>query len=135
MPNFEVFTRRARPAVSQPMVTVQRGGALGLNQAAVAALGDPEAVLLLFDREERMIGLRPVDRSEPNAYPVQRQPSGKGAVVTAKAFTQFYGISTEQARRYMAQFYGDVLGADLKQDTVGPEAGSLNGMPAGASAR
>jgi hypothetical protein len=135
MPQFEVFTRRARPAVAQAMVTVQKGGSLGLNQAALELLGAPDAVLLLFDPQERVIGLRPVARTEPNSYPVQKQPSGKGAVVAGRAFTQFYGIPADQARRYVAQLYGDVLGVDLNQQAVELDVGRVRSAPASASER
>ncbi len=135
MPRFEVFTRRARPVVAQPMVTVQKAGTLGLNHAAFEALGEPEAVLLLFDPEERIIGLRRVERSDPNSYPVQKQPSGKGAVVSGKAFAQFYGIATDQARRYPARFYDDVLGVDLNEEAAELVASRRRGAPDSVSTR
>ena len=126
MANWEVFQRRAAPGVSQPFVTLQKRGTMSLNAAAFEALGEPEAVELLFDRGERLLGFRPVDPSAAHAYKPRKQGRTANYVVSGMALTQYFGIETDTARRY-AEVQDGVLVVDLKQpgsDATGVRAGS-----------
>lgn len=123
MPNFEVFNRRAAPVTAQPLVTIQKRGTMSFNRAAFEALGGPEAVELLFDRQERVVGFRPVGADVPHAYRPRKQGHTYNYLVAGQAFTQHYGIETDTARRYPAAMLDGVLVVDLKQpgtDATGP---------------
>lgn len=101
MPNFESFSRGLLQLKAEPQVTILRRGTISLNKSAYSALGSPVAVELLYDSGELIVGLRPIDIHEPNAY-VVRYPVGGGRgpfVITAMAFTKFYGIDTTQSLR------------------------------------
>lgn len=119
MPNFEVFRKRSgRPGGANPLVTLQRGGTFSLNQKAFESLGKPEAVHLLYDPTERIIGFRKVDRGDFNAFPMHPQGSGQSYLVNGLSFCQFYEIPLGQARRYKAQILDDVLAIDLKGESA-----------------
>jgi len=118
MPKFEVFTRRATPVSLEPMMTIQRRGSLSLNRAAVEALGEPEAVELLYDRKERVMGIRPVDPKAQHAYKIRKQPSSVSFLIAGQAFTQYYGIPTDKPIRYRAKMADGVLTVDLKQEGI-----------------
>src|SRR5438128_1774301 len=60
MPNFQVFSREVARSREEPMFTLQARGLLSLNSAVFRALGEPEAVELLYDANLRIIGLRKV---------------------------------------------------------------------------
>lgn len=127
MPHFEVFERHSVPVSRVPMITVQRKGTLSLNAAAFEALESPEAVQLLYDPVERVIGFRKIDPSDPTAYRIRRQPNARSYVVAGQAFTQHYGINTDVARRYAAKMFDKVLGVDLKGESIevrGPRLGT-----------
>ena len=109
MPVFEVFTGRAYPAGEEEVITIHRRGLLSVNRAAHIALGEPEAVELLYDWNERVMGLRAVSPEVQHAYPVRRQRATSSLLVSGRAFTTCYGIPTETARRYQARMLGDVL--------------------------
>jgi hypothetical protein len=85
-----------------------------LNQDAYEALGRPEAVELLFDRDEQMMGFRSVPKSVSHAYAVRPQRNASSLLVSGRAFNQFYGIEIDEARRHPATMVGDVLAIDLK---------------------
>ena len=126
---FEEFDRSAAPAPSTPFVTIQRKGLLSLNRGAYEALGRPAAVTLLYHREQRIVGLRPAEPTNPRAYPLRRQGGKAGGsqsyLVAATAFTLHHGIDTSVARRYGVEIRGTVLLIDLKQDApdvTGPRA-------------
>lgn len=125
---FEEFDRRAATASKSPFVTIQRRGPFSLNRAAVELMGNPEAVVLLYDKEEKLIGFRPAPLTNPRALPVRSQ--GKNAstfMVAGQAFAQHYDLDTSVARRYAVEMQGDLLVLDLKAESVdvtGPRASS-----------
>ena len=111
MPNFETFSRNLLQLKAEPQITVLRRGNMSLNKSAFTALGSPDAVELLYDTCERIVGLRPTDARGPNGY-VVRFPAGreKGPfVITAMAFTKFYGIDTSTSLRRNAYLENGVL--------------------------
>lgn len=117
MPQWSEFTRTATPIGAKPYVTIQRKGTLSLNRAGYEALGKPEAVKLLYDRDERMIGMRATDPEEQGAYPVRPQ-AGSNWLIAGTAFASFLGLDTSTAKRYEAETMDGVLAVDLKREGV-----------------
>lgn len=116
---FEVFDKRTAAVTKSPMATIQKQGSFSLNKAAHAALGTPDAVELLYDPEEKLVGFRPVSPTSPRAFPVR--PQGKGAgtlMVSGQAFARHYGLDTSKARRYPVEVRDGILILDLKGDSV-----------------
>ncbi len=120
MPNFETFTRRSTPVTATPLVTIQKRGTISLNRTAYELLGSPEAVELLYDRGERVIGIRAVDPDTRHAYPMRKQPSSYSYLFAGQAFAKYYDIPIGETRRYEAEMIGDVLAVDLKQTAMIP---------------
>lgn len=99
-----------------------------MNKTAFEAMGSPLAVTLLYNRQRRLIALRPTDPTSPRAYPLRAQSSGATHLVAATAFTQHHQIDTTTARRYGVQIVDHVLVIDLNQDApevTGPRAREL----------
>jgi hypothetical protein len=116
MTGFEVFKKRGTPVIKEPTVTVQKNGSIALNRPAYGALGEPTAIELLFDREERIIGMRGVSRKTGHSYPVRNTESNPGQyLISGVAFTKYYEIKTDVSRRYPAHVNEDgILCVDLK---------------------
>lgn len=112
---FEVFQKGSAPLPKVPSVTIQKRGLLSLNRAAYALIGSPNAVELLWDPDQRVIGIRPSDEANPNAYPARPQSkAGKGPILVAGSmFTQYYEIDTAQSLRYVPVEQGGILCIDL----------------------
>lgn len=123
---FKEFDRRTAATSKSPFVTIQRKGPFGFNSAAYEALGKPEAVTLLYDEEERLIGFKPVDLRNPRAFPIRAQgPNLKSYIVAGQAFSNYHGLDTSVARRYPVEMRDGILVLDLKADSVdvtGPRA-------------
>jgi len=120
---FEPFDKRTAAATKSPMVTIQRQGSFSLNKAAHAAIGSPDAVELLFDRENQLVGFRPVAPTSPRAFPVRPQGPNAGTLMVAgQAFTKYYAIDTSKARRYPIEVRNedgqDILVVDLRGDSI-----------------
>jgi hypothetical protein len=111
---FEVFQRQRVAPSAVPYVTVHKRGTIGLSIAAWQALGDPEAVELLYDPEANVMGLRPVDADQAHAY--RPRPSGRDGrvrVVSGTAFFQYYGLPLTGVRRFVGRIEDDTLIVDL----------------------
>jgi hypothetical protein len=125
--NFEVFKRRSRPRSSLPTVTLQRRGTFSVNQHTLDALGKPENVELLYDRQRNVMAIRPVSAENQDAYPLRKQSSGATWLIAGTAFCEFYHIPLGTARRYIAEPYGSdgMLLVDLNKpvaEVAGPRA-------------
>jgi hypothetical protein len=128
---FETFKRHQMPSTQEPSVGIQKRGAISLNTAAFEELGSPKQVELLYDREERLIGIRKTAASNPHAYLVRGVgKSGATHVVSGKAFLSYYGIPRDVARRWPAEIRDGMLVADLKQpgiDVTGHSSRAMRG--------
>ena len=119
-PNYEEFTRRRIHSVhNQPLITLQKGGReFTLNRAAHEALGKPAAVVLLYDRDAKIIGFRPSDGSPLHAYPLRRANRAECYHVAGKSFCDYDGIEAETTQRFRAEMRGGVLGISLNQQAA-----------------
>jgi hypothetical protein len=115
---FETFKRQRSKPGSGPEITLQRRGTFSLNAEAFEALGEPEAVELLYDRDERRIGIRKVPTDTSHAYPVRPLNRGRTYLFSGQAFTKWYDIETPVARRWPVTLEGDMLILDLNQPGV-----------------
>lgn len=117
MPEWETFTRRMIPLVKKPSVTIQKRGTFSFNKAAFVALGSPKAVELLFDKTRKVIGIRPVDPEVEHAYPMRPQANKEDGpfIVAGGAFTKYYGIPTDESRRWLVDIEDGVLLVDLRR--------------------
>jgi hypothetical protein len=116
---FKEFDKRAATASKSPFVTHQRRGPFSMNRAAFELMGEPEAVTLLYDEEEQLIGFKPADSSNPRSFPVR--PQGKNAatlMIAGQSFSKHFGLDTSIARRYSVEMRDGVLVLDLKSDSV-----------------
>lgn len=111
---FEVFDRRSVPLVKRPEVTIQASGSLSMNASAHHALGKPEAVEMLYDREQRVIGIRAVSPEAPNAYPLRAVGKGGSFIVSGRGFVAYFGIPVGGPVRREVRMVDDVLIIDLK---------------------
>lgn len=125
--DFERFDKRQAPISGSPFVTIQRGGrVMTINRVAYEMLGSPEAVELLYNKKNRVIGVRQVSKKEPYAFPLRGQgrkghdPSNY--LVAVQAFTKHYNIDTSVAMRYPAEMQEDILTISLDRgiDATGP---------------
>jgi len=115
---FETFKRQRMPVLTDPAITIQKRGNLSLNSAAYEALGSPEAVELLYDRERRLIALRKAAPGTEYAYVVRPLNGNRRTtswLVAGMAFAMYYGIPVEIARRWICRLEDDMLILDLNE--------------------
>lgn len=115
---FQVFEKGSAPIARVPSATIQRRGLMSLNRSAWALIESPNYVELLWDPERRIIGLRPAEETNPNAYPVRPQSANtkNGPVLIAGSlFTQWVGLDTSEAKRWVPTVIEGVLCLDLNE--------------------
>ena len=118
VPSFEVYDRKSKPVPTQPLVTLQASGTFSMNRPAYEALGSPDAVDLLYDRGEKIVGFRTSDPESPRSYPIRPQPNSLNFQTGGRAFCTYFNIPTGKARRFAAEMIGDVLAVDLKEEPL-----------------
>src|SRR5882724_9773911 len=84
--HFEEFTGIPRTTREQLCVSIYMpAGQLFLNARSYAALGNPEAVILFFDRHKMVIGVKPTCNPVPHAIRV-RHVAGREHRITISEF-------------------------------------------------
>jgi hypothetical protein len=111
------------PQYSGIYVTMNPKGVIVMNRVAYEMTGGPDAYKLLFDRNNRRIGLKPTHRNMRNAYPVcvANRKSGSKKV-HGHRLTQRYRIDLPATVRFPdAEVDEDgILRLDLRTAEIPP---------------
>lgn len=123
---FEVFEEAPRHRNDAQLATITRAGNIYLNKRFRDIHWEEirlDYVVFGYDRENCAIRLQIVGDPAPNSYPIREMPSGKGLVVSARAFLNHYGIPFKESSSYEVQYfpplevgeYGPHIIIDLKK--------------------
>lgn len=123
---WELFTGRAKQVVKHQMVSVQTRGNIAFNKLSYEALGEPEALELLFNPKINSFALRRGDPTLHTSYPVRKQPKSISYIVSAQAFCNQYGIPIDRTRRYIGEFENGMLVVDLTHPVSEPVSRKRN---------
>ncbi len=109
-------------------VTLDRKGIIMMNGNIVEKLGSPDAVVLLFDKVNSMIGLNASSPNVPNAFRLKPKSSGRGRMVHASRFCRHYGISVDNTTAFIDPQIDEegVLKLDLNSTTPARRSASMN---------
>ena len=77
-------------------VTLNQRGVLLLNSLAYEAMEAPAAVTLLFDENNKVIGLRPADIRHQNSFPVKQKDKWHNRTIHASPFCKHFKINVER---------------------------------------
>ena len=96
---YEIFTRKT-PRMGNPVVSFSKIGQIAFNQYAARQLqkAGVEFVLLMWDPEERKIGIKTAGEKDPRAYRVRYNDKGNGASFSAKTFLDFIGVDYSERK-------------------------------------
>lgn len=90
--DWEEFGYRPKGTTCELRVSVERRGRMMLGKTAMERLGDPETVMMLFNREEKIIGIRPVHPRHPKAIRLRSNGRDRYRMLPAVVFCRKYGI-------------------------------------------
>lgn len=120
-PNFTRFPRREHVRRSDPAITIRDRGLAVVNAAAWEAIGEPTHVVLLFDKEQQILGFQGASEATPDSYPLaplsKRDASTRQ--VSVRALFRHFGIPLGTTRRYRAHVLShNVLAVDLREEPL-----------------
>lgn len=92
--NFELFTEGQRVRTRDVLhVTLNAEFRLMFNRLALAALGDPVGVALMFDARRRVIGVRPSALDRRHVFQLRKKLNmGAARLITVKNFCSHHNI-------------------------------------------
>ena len=87
-----------------------------LNGNILERLGNPEAVLLMFDRLNEIIGVNPAPPTLPNAFPLKTRKTGRHRIIHATPFCKRFGIRVDATTSFLTPEIDEdgVLRLDLR---------------------
>lgn len=97
--NFEKFRLRRHVTGKAARATTSRG-MIRLNRVALDLAGNPEYVVLGYDKERRVVGIRASNEGEQHRYKATKQKRGGGCFVAARAFIAHYGLALDDLQFY-----------------------------------
>jgi len=108
-----------KPREERMHVTLSRRNVILLNGNVHERLGCPEAVLLLFDKVNSIIGIDPAPASRPNAFPVRTKGRGRHRLIWASPFCKHFGIKVDRVTAFINAEIDEngVLRLDLRSTT------------------
>jgi hypothetical protein len=109
MPNYEVFTRKI-PRMGTPVMSFSKLGQITFNQSAAAVLHKDavENILLLWDSQERMMGMKTTsNKKDPRAYHIRFHAKGNGANFSAKTFLDYIGADYSERKAVPIEIKSD----------------------------
>lgn len=116
-PKFEKFRRYKVTEGDDPIVSIHVRGIFALNKNAYDKLGEPEAIEMMYASEDRIIGFSAAPKSSPDSYAV-RHNTKTAFQVEGRAFLNYYGISDDAGRRYVAEMMDEILIVQLDQESI-----------------
>ena len=104
---------------SRMHVTLSTRGEILIGAKTFDRIGRPDAAVLLFDKENNVIGLRPTHSRIPNAYLLGPKTTGRHRVIRASRFCRDHGIKVTRTTIFKQPVMEKgVLVLDLKETVV-----------------
>ena len=102
---YEIFTRKVQYRGS-PGISITKMGVLSFNKGASIILQKEavESVLLLWDKEKRMMGIRSITKKDQRSYKVRMNKRGDGAGFSAATFLKYIEYDTSETRSFLANW-------------------------------
>lgn len=95
---FEKFERKGR--ASRPIIGIGRHGTITINDICYDKyFKDATCVSFYYDRERKIVGIKPEKKENNAAYPLRKQPKG-GAVVSGRGFLRYFDIELNKSIRF-----------------------------------
>jgi len=104
---WEIF-RGGKLQLDGPAASILSSGKIHMNKEGVDSLfieGDFKFVQLLFDQEERKVGIRICEEETPDSFSVFfPRGGGNGATISCVGFLNFIGYDWNESRNFSAEY-------------------------------
>lgn len=89
-----------KPSNGHLSVSINAKNTLTLNRYTRQILGDPEAVLVMFDKREGLIGLSPTHAADKDGFQVKPKGGGQNYIIHIAPFCRHHNILIEATERF-----------------------------------
>lgn len=104
---------------TEPLVSLHKSSVLAINRSAMELLGNPSFVTLLVDEGRRAFAIRAATESDTNGYPVRKQKTSSGVLVSGKRLVNELGLQDmKSALRFHPTQEGKMLIVVLERNIV-----------------
>ena len=102
---FEIFSRKIQRG-GGPSLSFTKLGRFSFNKSATTQFekNAVENVLLMWDQEKRLIGIRPITKKDPRAYKVHYGKKGNGCGFSASTFLKYIGYKETDSQSVAARW-------------------------------
>lgn len=102
---YEIFSRKVQYG-GTPSVTFTTNGRFAFNKAATAQFEKNaiENVLLLWDAEKNLVGVRPITKKDARSYKIHMGKKGNGCGFSASTFLKYIGYDISKSRPMLAKW-------------------------------
>ena len=117
-----------QPLSERIHVTLNKRNVILLNGNIHEKFGSPEAVTLLFDKVNSIIGINPASPRVANAFPVKQKTRGRDRLIRATPFCKHHGIMVDCTTAFLNPEIDEdgVLRLDLNATTPATRRGRRN---------
>jgi len=111
---FELFTAKKSTSRS-PTVAILKGGGMFFNSAFYENfLSKNKYINLYYDKERKLIGIKPTDKCEPYSYPIKANAQKTGCSISAVSFCNLYKINFDKTRRFSVAWNPELQLVEVK---------------------
>ena len=102
---FEKFVMKS-VRTDEPMVSIHKDGIIGVNRACyLNYLSNYKLVTLFYDRERRIIGIKPTNTKKiGETYLVRTSRDGTIIKISAGAFLKYFNIDYTESKSFVARW-------------------------------
>ncbi len=91
--HWEEFTQKSNYRSAMLRVSLNARGHFVLNQKTVEELGNPDAVVLLFAKSSKLIGMKASSADVEHSYELKKHGTSQNHSIRAKSFCSYYNIT------------------------------------------
>ena len=88
------------PSRERLSVSINAKNTLTLSKYTRRIMGDPEWVLVMFDKKEAVIGLSPTHKDDPDGFEVKPKGGGQNFIIHITPFCRHHRIFIEATERF-----------------------------------
>lgn len=90
--DWEEFCYRPKGSQSDLHVSIERRGRMLIGKRVMERLGEPESVMMMYSRDEKIIGIKPVHPRHPKAIKLRSNGRDNYRMLPTVVFCRRYGI-------------------------------------------
>jgi hypothetical protein len=103
-----------RSLAKEPKVTIQKQGKISINEEALEKLDHPKGLVLSFNRDLGLIGIRATHKDEKKGFIVSKQkPTDKTIVINTARFMKFINYPLGELKSYTPEYRNGRLVIDV----------------------